>query len=169
MDTESYIIRQCKKCKHRQRLDYPKRELAFGFHESAPFNCEKCNFGESDYSEIHGINLDDDILLEWSTNKDLYLMEQDEELFLANEDYLELVLKFLDKSTTLITKKNILMEALCVLTYDLLINKSNEQLLRKLKTELLKRKKIFLNSEVSDIEYLSKKIFPFLELKNKNS
>ncbi|MEM9981013.1 MAG: hypothetical protein AAF734_00865, partial [Bacteroidota bacterium] len=64
------------------------------------------------------IHLDKAILKEWATNKDLHLTPQDEELLLADELYLNLILQALDNFPLVDQKRNILLEALCIIVYD---------------------------------------------------
>lgn len=164
MDTDAYIIRQCKKCKHRQRYDYPKREVAFGLHNDDPFHCSNCNYDTSDYGEVHCNKLDGDIMSEWIVNPDVYLLEQDEELFLADVNYLDLLLKYLDDKRTLREKKIILLEALCVIIYDGVKNNTDKDHLDRLKIELLKRKQLLLDLKDSVMTYLTDVAYPFLGL-----
>ncbi|MBX7155294.1 MAG: hypothetical protein U0Y96_15195 [Candidatus Kapaibacterium sp.] len=165
MDTDTYIIRHCKKCKHRQRYDYPKREVAFGLHDDDPFLCSKCNYDSSDYGEVHCNKLDDDILSEWIINPDVYLLEQDEELFLADINYLDLLLKYLDDKKALPAKKIILLEALCVIVYDIIKDDKDKEHLNRLKDELLKRKQLLHDFKDSIMAYLTDVVYPFLGLK----
>jgi hypothetical protein len=165
MDTEAYIIRQCKKCKHRQRYDYPKREVAFGLHDDDIFICSKCNCDSSDYGETHCNKLDDDIMSEWIINPDVYLLEQDEELYLADMNYLDLLLKYLDDNQILPAKKVILLEALCVIMYDAVKNNTDKEHINRLRDELIKRKQLLLDLKESIMTYLTDVVYPFLELK----
>jgi hypothetical protein len=165
MDTDAYIIRQCKKCQHRQQYDYPKREVAFGLHDDDPFVCSNCNYHTSDYGEVHCNKLDDDIMSEWIINPNVYLLEQDEELFLADINYLDLLLKYLDDEQTLPAKIIILLEAFCVIVYDIIKDDKDKEHLDRLKTELLKRKQLLLDNKASIMTYLTDVVYPFLGLK----
>ncbi len=73
------------------------------------------------------LSLNEELLKEWALNSNAYLMPQDEELFLANETYFEIILKTLDDDNILENKRNILLDALCILIYD----NSNDKNLKK--------------------------------------
>jgi hypothetical protein len=162
MHTDNYIIRQCKNCSHRQRFDYPKREIAFGLHNDDPFMCSKCNSTVSHISDEYCSKLDDVIMAEWAVSPDLYLMEQDEELMLANTNYLELIFKYLDDPKTISGKKVILIEALCVLVYDEIKNQKDILLLTNLKEKLIARKRLLIENKEFVMEYLREVVYPFL-------
>jgi len=54
-------------------------------------------------------------------------MPQDEELLLAEEKYLDSILNILDNEAILDHKRNLLMDALCVIVYDYSIDDNKQQ------------------------------------------
>ncbi|HLP11172.1 MAG TPA: hypothetical protein VK177_04510 [Flavobacteriales bacterium] len=95
-------------------------------------------------------------------NDELYIDEQDEEIILAKEINLALILELVDDPVTLRSKKQTLYAALCVLIYDSI--NSNNKLLELVRTELIKRKEDFLKTEPFIMDYIRKKVFPIIGL-----
>ena len=92
---ESYTIeRTCSNCGNKEQISVSKKEAAFelvDIHGVIGMKCKKCT--ESTFStSFERPDLDLELLKEWATNTDLYLMPQDEELLLADVKYLELSL-----------------------------------------------------------------------------
>lgn len=118
MSTEQYEQnRTCDSCGYEETrlLD----ELSAAFEQTRVWGepCPKC--GSTQLSESCSTPaLSRSILEVWASNDELYFSQQDEDLVIASRDNLELVLEFLDSSSTDIWKRRVLASALYVLWYD---------------------------------------------------
>ncbi len=115
--------------------------------------------------------LDRELLAEWAKNEELYLMPQDEELLLADEQYLEIILNILDDSETLPHKKYVLLDALCIIAYDnsvsddIVFNPELDLNLKKRVLEELKRReKLLVQAGDWIMGYIKKVVYPQLEI-----
>ncbi|GJD22809.1 hypothetical protein RIVM261_077650 [Rivularia sp. IAM M-261] len=125
MSTEQYEqSRTCDNCGFEEtRL---LNELSAAFEETRVWGepCPKCGstcFGESCSTPA----LSRSILEVWASNDELYFSQQDEDLVIASKDNLELILEFLDYSSTDIWKRRVLASALYVLWYNAYPKTSN--------------------------------------------
>ena len=62
--------------------------------------------------------LDRDALQAWATDADLTILQQDEDLMLADAETLPLLKEFIQGKDTLPAKRSVLLSALCILIYD---------------------------------------------------
>lgn len=169
-DNQYYIERQCKDCGNCDRFYFPKMEIAFELYDLKAIHsakCSKCNSKNCALTRINPFQLDKEILLKWSTGPKLYLMSQDEELLLANEIYLDLILDLNDNHEILPIKRKIIFEALCIIIYDINqgIEPDNQQLLERVKSEILNRKQQLLDSNDFIMDYVKEIVYPILEIK----
>lgn len=161
--------RTCSKCGHHEEIVMSKRDAAFelvDIDEVLGNVCKKCS-STSFTSTYQHPDLDFDLLKEWATNPDLYLMHQDEELMLANEKYLNDILQIFDTIHLSDDKRNVLMEALCIIVYD----NSNERNSRrdtklrdKVVGELNNRRKELMLADDSIMNYIKEVVYPQLSL-----
>ena len=115
-------------------------------------------------------DLDFELLKEWATNPNLHLMPQDEELLLADEKYLDNILNILDNVAILDHKRNLLMDALCVIVYDNTIDdneQKDENLKERVIKELNKRTDQLKQADDWIMDYIKEIVYPQLELKEK--
>ncbi|TPN88881.1 hypothetical protein [Aquimarina algicola] len=168
MDKKNHKIeRECLKCGTIQSLTVTKKEAAFDlidYDRVLGVKCPKC-FNKQFSITFQNVTLDLDILKEWSLDSELYLQEQDEELLLADELYLDIVLKTLDTHKILDHKRNILLEALCIIVYDNTIKENPKR------DEDLKNRVIFeLNTRIEQLrladdwvmDYIKEVVYPQL-------
>jgi hypothetical protein len=97
-------------------------------------------------------------------------MEQDEELLLAEEKYIDNILNILDNVALLDHKRNLLMDALCVIVYDNTIDdnkQKDEDLKERVIKELNKRTDELRKADDWIMDYLKEVVYPQLELKEK--
>ena len=101
-----------------------------------------------------------------SINDSLEISEQDEEIILAEAKYLDLLLRLLDSPSTLDRKRKVIIEALCVLLYDNTIQDDilevNDELAGKVRNELIKRRKVVIESKDWIMDYVKEVVFPQL-------
>jgi len=163
------IERTCTTCGHTDELIVTKREAAFELFSVSNAlgktckNCSSLSFSTS-YPRP---DLDFDLLKEWATNVDLRLMPQDEELLLADEKYLDIILRVLDTISIPDRKRNLLMDALCIIVYDNTIDDNSlhhEQLKARVIKELKKRKDLLKMADGWIMDYIKNVVYPQLDL-----
>ncbi|AWW29161.1 hypothetical protein DN752_02830 [Echinicola strongylocentroti] len=170
---DSYTIeRECSNCGSKEQISVSRREAAFelvDINEVVGKNCKKCSATKF-IIYYQTPDLDFELLKEWATNPELYLMGQDEELLLADEKYLDNILNILDNVALLDHKRNLLMDALCVIVYDNTID-DNKQKDENLKERVIKElnKRIYQLKQADDwiMDYIKEVVYPQLELKEK--
>ncbi len=144
-------------------MNITKREAAFElrWQEIVNKQCPKC--GSTDFTDITIpiVELDETLLLEWGRHREYFLMPQDEELLLAEEKYFDMIVDILDNNLILQHKKYILLEALCVLLYDLVQEEYDTPFTDALIRELNKRRADINTSYIMD--YIKEVVFPVLE------
>lgn len=167
------VERICSNCKFEEQITISKREAAFelvNIDKALGSKCPKC-FEEKFTVFCHLPTLDQELLAEWAKEEELHLAPQDEELLLADEQYLEIILNALDDSQTLMRKKCILLDALCVIVYDnsvidgnLLNSDSDLHLKEKVLEELGKRKLLLMQAGDCIMDYIKKVVYPQLAM-----
>ncbi|WP_192821514.1 hypothetical protein [Rufibacter sp. LB8] len=167
---EEYTIARICSNGHTQRIAVSKREVAFELVDINEVLGPQCGICHSiTFSTSHEIpEIDLELLQEWSTNLDLYFMPQDEELLLADEKYLDMILEMLDSVQLPDHKRNVLMDALCVIVYDNTIegnDKKDDQLKSRVISELVKRKEKLVLAEEWIMDYIKDVVYPQLEEK----
>ena len=170
---EYYTIeRTCSNCGNKEQISVSKKEAAFelvDINEVIEKKCKKCT--ESTFStSFERPDLDFELLKEWATNSDLYLMPQDEELLLADEKYLENILNILDSVSIPDQKRYLLMDALCVIVYDNTVEdnqQKDETLKHRVVNELNKRIEKLKQADDWIMDYIKEVVYPQLELNKK--
>ncbi len=163
------IERTCNECGHAEAVFVTKREGAFELCDVDTLLGTECkNCAATTFTTAYQRpDLDFELMKEWATNEDLYLMQQDEDLILADELYLDLILQILDTVSIQGYKRNILMAALCVIVYDN-TNKSkaqkNEQLKQRVIAELNKRQDKLKLADNWIMDYIKNVVYPQLAL-----
>ena len=137
---EYWISRSCKSCGHEDKLELTKVQSAFHLYDTSAIwtqECSVCKSVECQIIQHPLVKLDQELLDIWGHNPQLAMMPQDEELFLAEIEYLPIILQAIDEKRYLPAKLNILLEALCILLYDNVVDSFEYSL-----EENLKRKQI---------------------------
>ncbi len=98
-------------------------------------------------------------------NEDYYFLDQDEELILAEERYIDLILDILDNYQIIDYKRKVLIEALCVLIFDNVKtdDKPNQDLIDRLIKELKERPTDVSNAKILISDYIAEVVFPMLK------
>lgn len=169
MNKGYYIERTCSKCGHHIRLELTKRESAFSLKTVEGIHGDECNqcSGRKFFGKHITPNLDFELLKEWATDLNLFLMEQDEELFLSREEYIDIVLKVLDTVEVKDHKRNVLMDSLCIIVYDNSVEgnqQKNEKLKQRVLVELNKRKDKLKLAGDWIMDYIKEVVYPQLNL-----
>jgi hypothetical protein len=176
---EYKLTRTCKGCKNVDLTILTKIEAAFELYDSNVIwktPCSKCG---SENCESIGCNtptLDKELLDIWGNDSELFLMEQDQELLLAEYDYFPMLLKAIDESKYLKTKINVLIEAICILLYDNIVapeeyskkeNKEREIIAKKVRPELIKRRNRIMEAGYSVMDYIQEIVYPQIGIKKR--
>lgn len=120
MQQQFKIEKICKNCGHATHIMVSKKEAAFELvdtEEALGRFCAQCS-ERLIYTRYEGPDLDKELIVAWAADPNLYFMEQDEELLLAEEKYLDLILEAIDTVPMPLHKQNVLFEALCIIVYD---------------------------------------------------
>lgn len=173
------LERECANCKNIDIIYLTKFEASFELFDSDKIwnsECTKClSLKCANLRHFHP-KLDEEILNIWGVDEKLFFYEQDEELFLAEIEYFELILNKIDNSTFLKYKIDVLLEAICVLLYDNissneeysdLENIERKKIADKIRPELIKRKEKIKHSEHQIMEYIKNEVFPQIGLEIK--
>ncbi len=160
----------CLKCKNEQEVSISQKteSLTVNHNKTLKVKCPKCSNIKFAISYKKIVPLDFELLKEWSLHQNLFLMPQDEELFLADEPYLDIILQVLDIVNTLETKRNILLVALCIIVYDNTIEsnlKKDNNLKNRVIKELNKRKDKLKLAEYAVDNYIKEVVYPLLAIK----
>ncbi len=171
MTKRYFIVRTCSHCGNQEEINVSKREAAFelvDIHTILGPNCGKCN-ATSFSTTLEKPDLDVDLLKEWATNTDLLLMPQDEDLLLADGQYVDLILEILDHVSVPDQKRNILMEALCVIVYDNSIEgmETDDILKQQVIEALNQRAEKLKQSDKWIMDYIKEVVYPQLTLDDK--
>jgi hypothetical protein len=165
-----YIRRTCSACGDEQVRVLSRRQAAFEASAvSKLFEnvCKKCSSTASS-TLFPAPPIDLELLKEWAKDPLLSFAPQDEDLVLAEEDYLGHILETLDTVPLTDHKRNLLMSALCVIVYDN-SHEENLQCQNHLKErvieELNKRKDKLRMAEDWIMDYIKEVVYPQLDLK----
>jgi len=105
----------------------------------------------------------------WGNDRELRFLDQDEELMLAEFEYLPMLLNAIDDSSYMGAKIDILIEAICILLYDNTSgseeysdseNVDRERIARQIRQELIKRKQIIIESQAYMRDYVKEVVYP---------
>ena len=96
-------------------------------------------------------------------------MDQDEELILADFEYLPVLLDAIDDSSYMKFKIDILIEAVCVMLYDHTSgaeeysdseNIERERIAQQIRQELIKGKQVVIDSQAYMSDYVKEGVYP---------
>ncbi|WP_028284037.1 hypothetical protein [Olleya marilimosa] len=160
-----YEYQKACKCGNVDSIEVTRKEAAFGLKEKEIWSqeCSKCGNKEFTSLSHPQPEFKTDLLIEWGNNADYFFMEQDEDLMLADEKYIDLILEVLDNHQILSQKRNVLIEALCVIIYDNNVSdENNSDLTDRVAKELKKRKADVLNAQDWIMDYIKEVSFPII-------
>lgn len=168
---EDYQIeRECTHCGFEAKALLTKREAAFRLfdtHELFGSACPRC--GGKDFSGSASLPmLDKELISEWTQNENLNF-SQDEELILGNGEYFNLIIEALNNPQTLLHKKYVLLDALCIIVFDETVDRDDgwkpdinlKQLAIK---ELNARKDLLIQAGDWIMGYVQKVVYPQLDI-----
>ena len=178
---EYKLSRGCKECENVDLFGLTKIEAAFELYDSSQIwktPCSKCGSVNCKFLGHDHPKLDQELLDIWGNSPELFLMSQDEELFLAEIDYLPMTLKAIDESKYLKRKIEVLVESVCVLLYDNSAspeeytdneNKEREKAATLVRTELIKRKDKIIEAREAVMDYIKEIVFPQIGIEIKGN
>ncbi len=168
--------RTCKDCNHIDIYPVTKIEAAFEGSNSSKIwkmPCSKCGSKNCSGVSYSIVSIDQELLDIWGKDSKLFFLSQDEELILAEIDYLPIILKAIDEGNYLKGKIEVLIEALCVLLYDNTVKRkeyskeyieAGEEIATMVRPELIKRKDMVFAARKRIWDYLKKGVFPQIGL-----
>lgn len=163
--------RTCKSCGFEEQRQNDKFVAAFESTRKWDTDCPNCGEKDVDRAGWAIPGLDDELLHLWGQDESLSFSDQDEDILLANEDNIELLLEGIESSNLLLSKRSILLAALCVLIYDHTpIDEEDDpemklELSAKLISELKSRIHLFHELDTVYIsDYIKEVVYPRLGL-----
>ncbi len=164
----------CKNCKHESIFELSKTEAAFDLVENKLWNlpCEKCSSTEKSSLGTNKPTIDEELMEQWATQEELQFLDQDEDLYIAVVDNIDMIIHFLDAENTLPAKKIVLLDALCVLLYDNVkdmeeLSKKEKQLrkdnLEIILPRIIERKELILQNKELIYTYVFEVVEPYLK------
>lgn len=168
--------KQCKKCRNIDKYSLTKIEAAFSLKDDFIYNqaCSKC--GDKNYINYSRdlVAIDQELLDIWGNNLSYQFLDQDEDLLLADMQYMPILLNAVDNNIYPQEKLNIIILALCILLYDNTgdysqysaeESKKIQQNAAIIQAELLKRNNIIFEYRDVIMNYIKKRVFPLIDLK----
>ncbi len=174
---EYKLTRTCKDCKHIDSIELTKVEAAFELYDSSKIwkmPCSNCGSISCESLGQHHLTLDKELLDIWGYNPELFFMEQDQELLLAEYKYFHMLLEAIDESKYLKSKIDVLVEAICILLYDNTVspeeysykeNKERESIAEKVRPELIKRNARIADAGDAVMDYIKEVVYPQIGIK----
>lgn len=108
----------CRKCGHEDTRENTKCVAAFESTRVWRSPCPICQSTEVNGASDEFPPLDEDIMALWCNDESLFLLDQDEDIVMADAQNIDLLFKFLDNDNLLPSKQETILSALCVLVYD---------------------------------------------------
>ncbi|MEQ9288706.1 MAG: hypothetical protein RIG77_17425 [Cyclobacteriaceae bacterium] len=159
--------RTCTNCGDIKTFQLDKRQVAFELFNEQQLNSNCSNCGKSTFnSTFETPELDEQLFNEWATDPELHLMPQDEELIIADEKYLHLILNALDNLELDKHKQDLMMDALCVIVYDNSHEENdspNLELKETVLNELRKRRDKLEQANEWIMDYIKELVYPQLK------
>jgi len=170
-----YITRTCQNCGNKDDIYLTKKQKAFelyNFNKVWNQECTVCKSTECYSVGGFPIELDKELLLEWALDSSLHINPQDDEIILAEERYIDMMIDVLDNYDISEIKKRILVEALCIIIYDSIIGRDedieilhkNEALIERVAAELIKRQPVVLAAGRYISDYIKQIVYPRIGL-----
>jgi hypothetical protein len=171
------LTKTCLQGKHLNKFNLTKIEAAFekySFQKYSQVPCSQCGDETPASMSCESPKIDQELLDLWGNDRSLYFSSQDEDIIVAQMNYLNMILNVVDEQKYLESKIGTLIAALCVMLYDNLIEdeeeKAKERMQKqknvdKVKPELLKRKEKIEKYRMYVMDYIQEIVFPELGMK----
>lgn len=173
---EYTVDRSCKDCKNIDKFGLSKNEAAFQLYDKDKIwtsECSACGSINCKSISLKPPKYDKELLDLWGHDGQLFFMEQDEGLLLAEVEYFPMILNAIDKSEYLKGKIGILVESICILLYDNTAHSeeySDEENMKRneiadmVRSELIKRKAVISDNGDFVMDYIKEGVFPQIGL-----
>lgn len=160
-----FIYRTCNNCGKIEKIPLTKREAVFDLVDilkTMP-TCPECGSASfNSGSEKPPIELE--LLKEWATNEALYILEQDEDLMIANACLPDHIVEVIDTMEPKGYKLGMLVSSLCVIVYDNTRVDGNAELRSQAIIVLNQRIELLRSMESYIDSYIAQVVFPQLNL-----
>ena len=110
--------RTCKECDLEESRELPPLVAAFEERRRWVDPCMRCGSTRFSSSTAELPPLDVDIMEEWVLDEQLCIMDQDEEIIMADPSSFDLLTRYVQRRDIPRRKRTVLFSALCVLVYD---------------------------------------------------
>jgi len=174
------LTRTCRDCKHVDFMELTKVEAAFELYDSNKIwntPCSHCGSMNCESLGHERPKLDRELLDLWGNDPGCFLMDQDEDLLLAEFEYFPMLIQAIDESKYLESKIKVLIEAVCVLLYDNTVsseeftdkeNEERERIAAKVRPELIKRKSRIVDAGDVVMDYIKEVVYPQIGIEEHN-
>ncbi|WP_041324065.1 hypothetical protein [Saccharophagus degradans] len=169
MSEKYWQYRTCKNCGFEEQRENEKLVAAFESTRKWESMCPNCGVKNVERAGWAIPDLDSELLRVWGKDESLQFDQQDEDILLAEEDNIELLLNGVDSKELLHSKRSTLLAALCVLVYDHTPEGDEEdpdvkpEISAKVTAELKDRMHLFNELDTVYIsEYIKEVVYPRL-------
>lgn len=160
-----FIFRTCNNCGKIEKIPLTKREATFDLvdiNKTMP-TCPECGSASFNaVSEKPALELE--LLKEWAADEKLCVLEQDEDLMIANACSPDHIVEVLNAMELKGNKLGILVSALCVIVYDNTRDSGNAALRSQAIDALNQRLELIRSMECYIDTYIAQVVFPQLNL-----
>jgi hypothetical protein len=160
-------FKMCDECGYEDQREIPAEIAAFAKRREWTSACPKCGSEEIASGGVEIPAPTRELMEVWAKDTSLLFYEQDEDLCLADEANIALLLEFLDSNTTLPSKRSKLLSTLCILIYDNAPEKpedapyNNSEIANSVTAELKQRIRLFAELDTRLImDYIKKRVYP---------
>ncbi len=161
----------CSKCGFKDYRNLNALDASFESTREWSEPCIKCGSEVFSGSGSEIPPLTTESLTIWGNNEQIYFMDQDEDIIMADEINIELITIFIDNLNILESKRSVLLSALCVLLFDNLPDEedsasdADHDLAVRVKNILLTRLNYFEELNTINIyDYIKEVVYPELGL-----
>lgn len=169
MSEKYWQYRICKNCGFEEQRENEKFVASFESKRKWESKCPNCGEKNIERAGWALPDLDSELLRVWGQDESLQFDQQDEDILLAEEENIELLLNGVDSKELLHSKRSTLLAALCVLIYDHTLNSDEDdpeikpEISAKVTAELKDRMYLFQELDTVYIsDYIKDVVYPQL-------
>ena len=164
--------RTCSNCKKTESRNIDKKTAAFESTRKWKTPCPHCNCNSFESSSDQTPPIDEELLKIWTQSNNLYFLDQDEDIIIAEPENFELFKKYVKDKSIHVKKRGILLSAICIILFDNTPEDENDlekydlTIAVKVREFLINNKVLF--NEIDNInimEYIRKVVYPQIEMK----
>lgn len=161
----------CSKCGFTEKRQIDKKIAAFETTREWNSPCIKCKTTSFKSASVAIPPPDSELLKIWAESTDLMFLDQDEDILLAEPENFDLLASFVQDASIELSKREILLSAICVLLHDNTPEDEDDKeeydlaLAAKVKKFLISNKSLFDDLDKFYImEYIKKVVYPQIGL-----